>query len=183
MQKFNTDLLESNIHFFCFTDGCCEQKVDFKDVTRMIKEVKKKLGDQEHPIPVGAHDMKVHAQVYGLADKYFVKGLKENVSGKFDGCVWNMFAGDEFFEAVEVVFTTTPETDKGLRDMVIQRIHKEKSRFRFKMDFNVGLKKALKEIPDLAYCLLEYEVQVREDKRLAKRARRKELLEKERQEQ
>jgi hypothetical protein len=41
----------------------------------------------------------------------------------------NFFAGSTFYEAVEVVFTTTPDTDTGLRDLVAKRISEEKTKY------------------------------------------------------
>jgi hypothetical protein len=73
----------------------------------------------------GSEDLTIHAQFYCLADKYFVKGLKKEVCEKFADCLDQSFAGSTSYEAVETVFTTTPETDTGLRSLVVKRISEE----------------------------------------------------------
>lgn len=69
--------------------------------------------------PVGTEDCITHAKVYSLADKYFIKGLKETARDKFGSCMRDSFAGSTFYDAVEAVFNTTPDTDTGLRDLAI----------------------------------------------------------------
>jgi hypothetical protein len=93
--------------------------------------------------PVGTEDCIVHAKVYSLADKYFVKSLKETARDKFESCMRDSFAGSVFYDAVEAVFTTTPDTDAGLRDLVIRRISEEKKNCC--LAANPDLDKALKE--------------------------------------
>jgi hypothetical protein len=105
--------------------------------------------------PVGTEDCTTHAKVYSLTDKYFVKGLKDTARDKFESCMRDAFASSPFYDAVEVVFSTTPDTDAGLRDLVIRRISEEKNKCY--LAANPGLDKALKETPDLAYGVLRYE--------------------------
>ncbi|KAI8938335.1 hypothetical protein NX059_005986 [Plenodomus lindquistii] len=64
--------------------------------------------------------------MYQLADKYNAVGLKDLVIEKFDrGC--RLFWDDEQFAiAADHVFSSTPEEDDGLRDMVIATISKHR---------------------------------------------------------
>ncbi|KAH4862491.1 hypothetical protein HBH75_015400 [Parastagonospora nodorum] len=105
--------------------------------------------------PAGDKDLNIHAKIYALADKYFVKGLKALACEKFEECLKASFAARSFYEAIDIVFTTTPDTDTGLRDLAAKRVSEEKQKYC--LDANPDLRKALKEIPDLAYMVLSYE--------------------------
>ncbi|KAM6506760.1 hypothetical protein FALCPG4_018589 [Fusarium falciforme] len=66
----------------------------------------------------------LHAKVYALAEKYEVSGLKEMAQRCFQivsncgGC-----CSEEFAQACEFVYTTTIDSDRGLRDVVVQALH------------------------------------------------------------
>jgi hypothetical protein len=106
--------------------------------------------------PVSSEDCSIHAKVYSLADKYLVKGLKEAARDKFKSCMRESFAGRAFYDAVYIVFTTTPNRDAGLRDLVIQRVAHEKTRYC--LAANPDLEDALEDMPDLVKRVLRYEV-------------------------
>lgn len=63
--------------------------------------------------------MVTEARMYAVADKYELGELKEEVKKAFAAAVkfWYVFT-NEFLVAVEVVYTSTPDTDRGLRDVV-----------------------------------------------------------------
>jgi hypothetical protein len=52
-------------------------------------------------------------------------------------------------------FTSTPDTDDGLRDPVAQGVLEEKSTFG--LEANGELDDALRNVPDLAYWVMSYE--------------------------
>jgi len=115
--------------------------------------------------PTGDLDLSIHTKIYGIADKYFVKGLKQLVRENFRECLENSFAGWSFYQAVNLIFTTTPDTDTGLRDLAAERVSEEKRKYR--LCFNMDLKTALKDIPGLAYMVLSYEDMRRQDAEFA----------------
>ena len=64
----------------------------------------------------------LHAQLYSLADKFDVKGLKELATKKFSvycSFYWN---DADFPLAAYHVFSSTPDNDTGLRDIVSRKI-------------------------------------------------------------
>jgi hypothetical protein len=71
------------------------------------------------------------------------------------------FGSKQFYEAVGIVFTTTPETDTRLRELVVKRVSGEKTRYT--MGFNLDLQAALKNVPDLAFWVLRYEEETQKD--------------------
>ena len=64
----------------------------------------------------------VHAKLYEIADKYDVLGLKELVIEKFKRACHSFWNDPSFAAAAHHVFSTTPEHDKGLRDIVLKTI-------------------------------------------------------------
>ncbi|RYO70402.1 hypothetical protein AA0113_g3234 [Alternaria arborescens] len=73
-----------------------------------------------HPLPSlnGNADQLLHAKMYEIADKYDVVGLKDLVIEKFRRACHHFWNTDEFSVAAHHVFSTTPDHDKGLRDIV-----------------------------------------------------------------
>jgi hypothetical protein len=61
----------------------------------------------------------LHSQIYVLAEKYQVDGLKELALEKFKWCCAVFWYTSDFLLAVRHVFDdSTPENDRGLRDLV-----------------------------------------------------------------
>ena len=59
--------------------------------------------------------------VYALADKYNIPGLKELAKIKFQTCMTRKVKITRFAEIIDSVFSSTPETDPGLRDIIISK--------------------------------------------------------------
>jgi len=73
-------------------------------------------------IPDLSIQLMVHAKLYEIADKYDVVGLKELVIEKFKRACHSFWNDPSFAAAAHHVFSTTPEHDKGLRDIVSKTI-------------------------------------------------------------
>lgn len=71
--------------------------------------------DQERVSP-----MIFNAEVYSIADKYDVQALKIRAKEKFDKAVWTCWDMDDFPRAITEVYSSTPSTDKGLRDALVE---------------------------------------------------------------
>jgi len=73
------------------------------------------------PLPLldgKADQLLLHAKMYEYADKYDVVGLKDLAIEKFSRSCKHFWDKDEFSIAAHHVFSTTVDTDKGLRDIV-----------------------------------------------------------------
>lgn len=90
-----------------------------------------------------------HAQMYAVADFYSVSGLKELANKKFRDTVQEHWDSNDFAKAVEVVYTTTPPKDRGLRQVVsyVLRNHTE-------LLDKPEIDAIIKEVPDLSYDVL-----------------------------
>lgn len=74
------------------------------------------------PIEGDAEQLSTHASMYAIGDQYDVLGMKELCKEKFRRACLNFWNHSEFAIAVHVVFSTTLEEDKGLRDIVSKTI-------------------------------------------------------------
>ena len=91
-----------------------------------------------------------HAEMYSLADKYNIRGMKVFAQDHFQSCAKN---GDcrvrELSTAIRIVYKTTVDEDRGLRDVVADII----STNMVLLD-RPEIKEAVKDTADLAFELL-----------------------------
>jgi hypothetical protein len=73
-------------------------------------------------IPPQTLDFEIHAAVYALADRFEIGTLKADAAAQFVADLRSKdFSIADLIAAVEIVYTTTPETDSGLRKWVVYR--------------------------------------------------------------
>lgn len=69
------------------------------------------------------HPIQLHAEVYVLADRYGIDGLKALALKKFS-CAWETaWDAHAMIAAARLASDWTKETDKGLRDEVVRAIY------------------------------------------------------------
>ena len=90
-------------------------------------------------------DLVVHARVYALAEKYGVSGLKALAKEKFEVIVAHRWNQDDFLDAAMEVYTHTIDSDRGLRNVVIQAF-----RQRPELTSNNDVREVVQELPSLA---------------------------------
>jgi len=61
-----------------------------------------------------------HTRVYALAEKYGIPALKNLAKHKFERQMACYYDSPEFADAVEEVYSSTIDNDRGLRDVVLQ---------------------------------------------------------------
>jgi hypothetical protein len=93
----------------------------------------------------------LHAKVYAMGEKYGIPSLKEAAIERFWEDTPSICTDDDFAEAVELAFTITPNSDRGLRNLIIQVVHNNASQ----MKDNGKIKKLILSHNDLAYGLWE----------------------------
>lgn len=64
--------------------------------------------------------MVFHAQMYSLAEKYMMHSLKQLSMEKFRVAIETGWTMDDFPLAVAEAYNSTPEDDRGLRDLVVE---------------------------------------------------------------
>jgi len=71
-------------------------------------------------------ELSTNALMYALADKYGVEDLKDLAQEKFARAAAQDWNTAEFAHAVQIVYESTPESDSGLRDVVIETINQHR---------------------------------------------------------
>lgn len=61
-----------------------------------------------------------HTRVYALAEKYDVPSLKQLAKSKFEMAMACWYDSPEFADAIEEVYCSTVDSDRGLRDIVLE---------------------------------------------------------------
>ena len=67
-----------------------------------------------------ANPLTIHATMYALGDKYQVDGLSDLAKKKFESCLHHHASSEDFLTAVQVAYSMTPDTNRGLRDVVVK---------------------------------------------------------------
>ncbi|KAJ4359155.1 hypothetical protein N0V95_002407 [Ascochyta clinopodiicola] len=74
--------------------------------------------DDKRTLKEDASQFLLHSQMYEIADKYDIAALKELAQSKFSYACRHWWNTEYFTPAAHHAFSTTPETDKGLRDII-----------------------------------------------------------------
>ena len=72
--------------------------------------------------PMGDCNTIMHTKMYALGSKYQIHSLKAVALAKFTEAVTYAWNDPDFVEATRLVYSTTPDHDKGLRDITSQAI-------------------------------------------------------------
>lgn len=83
------------------------------------------------PVAEGANldsplELVLHARIYAVAEKYMVDGLKAVAMEKFEKATASGWNKHDFLEAARETYTSTIDSDKGLRDIVVKVFHAHK---------------------------------------------------------
>jgi hypothetical protein len=73
----------------------------------------------DYKTPEDSSSLILNTKVYQIADQYGIQSLKEHAAGKFARGTLTYVRSDEFPIAVNLVCTTTPSTDMGLRNSIL----------------------------------------------------------------
>lgn len=94
----------------------------------------------------------LHTKVYALAEKFDIPGLKDLAKSKFEMAMACHYDSPEFAEAIEEVYCSTVDSDRGLRDVVLQAFRSHPQLASTQDVFSV-----IKETPTLAFELFKIE--------------------------
>ncbi|KAH6628428.1 hypothetical protein F5144DRAFT_536893 [Chaetomium tenue] len=112
-----------------------EGKIDLPDDSpRLVHIMVHYLYHFDYDAEMGGHEPDVeelaegplytHARVYALAEKYLIHGLKAVALRQFKAVIASSFNMIDFLQAMEEVYMSTVEDDRGLRDVVVEAICK-----------------------------------------------------------
>lgn len=78
-----------------------------------------KLDYSDSPLDCGGHPaLLINAQVYTIAEKYNIHSLKALAREKFEKMVDQEWQDDGLTLAIKEIYTSTPDSDRELRDIV-----------------------------------------------------------------
>jgi hypothetical protein len=100
---------------------------------------------------VAAHKVELclHANVYALGEKYEVAAMKEVSLLKFVEKAESFWSSKDFRNAVKIVFTTTADQDRDLRDLVARIL----SQHRRELAPDPAVEATVRQVDGLAYRL------------------------------
>ncbi|KAL8955691.1 MAG: hypothetical protein Q9193_006549 [Seirophora villosa] len=89
------------------------------DATSSLTSNASEKENEDEPVLPNASSIMNNAAVYALAEKYDIPALKNLAKGKFEArCRGFRWADVNLVAALEVVYSSTPATDRGLRDIM-----------------------------------------------------------------
>jgi hypothetical protein len=94
----------------------------------------------------------IHAAMYALADKYHVEGLGDVAKAKFESCLHHHVNSEDFVTAVQIAYSSTPDSNRGLRDAVVKAILVH---FQVNVKEVPGLEAKLNTIDELSVLLIK----------------------------
>lgn len=102
-----------------------------------------------------AHQL--HAAMYALGDKYDVALLKNTALVNFNKLTTKAGPRDlqGFIESIPIVYSSTPDSDRGLRKATLDKITATPSQFLHE-DVKAPFQKVLFEVPDFSWDLHQY---------------------------
>lgn len=116
--------------------------------------------DQDQPKMVNSLSLLINAKVYIIADKYEVQALKDLAIAKYLHVLPETWNSSAFAESADLVYNNTVETDRMLRDAIVQGASKnvkallDRGEFvdllKSQSDLTVEVLREVVKIPDLS---------------------------------
>lgn len=107
--------------------------------------------DEDEDTEAESH-LLLHTRVYALAEKYDIPSLKPLAKKKFETAMACYYDSPEFANAIEEVYDSTVDSDRGLRDIVLQAFRMHPQLANTQDVYNV-----IKNTPALAFELFKLE--------------------------
>ena len=136
-------------HFQLFRRRPVAEEENKKDKGRISFDENLETNDVDWPRSPKT-GLATHARMYALADKYQISGLKALAQRKFQKAALQHWNSEEFAPALHIVYTSTLEEDRGLRDVVISTISRDR------LLEKPEVRAVVKGLPELAFGLLMY---------------------------
>lgn len=99
-----------------------------------------------------AEPLTIHASMYALGDKYQVEGLSQLAKEKFESCLHHHAHSVDFISAVQIAYSTTPDSNRELRDTVMDAFRKH---FMTDVASIPGAEAKLDSIDELSFLLIK----------------------------
>jgi hypothetical protein len=100
------------------SDSCACLSPSTNAVSQAEAPAAEKSGNSSNASEV-AEPLTIHATMYALGDKYQVEGLGQLAKDKFESCLRHHACSADFATAIQIAYSSTPESNRGLRDVVV----------------------------------------------------------------
>ena len=99
----------------------------------------------------------LHAAMYALGDKYDLAVIKDMAMFNYCRAISGSGMNDvlKFIESIPIVYSSTPDSDRELRDATVQMTVKYPERF-LQSQVKASFQKILIEVPEFSWDLHEY---------------------------
>lgn len=108
--------------------------------------------EEEEEYETDESNLLAHTRVYALAEKYDIPALKDLARSKFEMAMACYYDSPEFADAIDEVYSSTVDNDRGLRDIVLQAFRSHPQLASTQDVFEV-----IKHTPNLAFELWKIE--------------------------
>ena len=98
------------------------------------------------------YPLSIHADMYALGDKYQVEGLCDLATSKFSASLGHHWNSTDFITAVQTVYSSTPDSNRGMRDVVVRAF---RDHFSTDITKNPFIQTKLHTIDELSFELLK----------------------------
>ena len=109
---------------YCSNERLCPHHCCGEQCNHTCREFACEVCTTPAPTGLSSSQLLTHTKMYEIADKYEVIGLKALAKEKFSRSCKHFWNTSDFPIAAHHAFSTTPEDDKGLRDLVSSTIAK-----------------------------------------------------------
>ncbi|KAH7091558.1 hypothetical protein FB567DRAFT_436379, partial [Paraphoma chrysanthemicola] len=140
-------------------DNCACLSPNSKNLTQPMEEVQTATAPSDYKVVAKPDNMvevenplTIHAAMYALGDKYQVDGLCNTAKEKFRSCLHHHAHSEDFIAATQAVYSTTPDSNRGLRDVVVSAF---RSQFRVDVTQIPGAEEKLDTIDELSFALIK----------------------------
>ena len=103
----------------------------------------------------GAHHAVLHADMFAVADKYDIAALGDVAKNKFEKALSRTaIANGHYLEVINHVYSTTPESNRGLRNVIVEQTQIRGSRIQEDPVLNPRLKEIVSTTRQFAWDLI-----------------------------
>jgi hypothetical protein len=100
-------------------------------------------------------ELRLHAELYAVADKYGLPSLADHAKSRFIATIHDSWDPYGFLESINAIYTLTPGSNRGLRDVAVAR-----TRLQGKKDFPEGrahalMKRICLQVPEYAFDIVD----------------------------
>ncbi|CAF9938022.1 MAG: hypothetical protein ALECFALPRED_007482 [Alectoria fallacina] len=104
----------------------------------------------------GIHHAVLHADIFAVADKYDIAALGNIAKNKFEEAINKKGFGDpDHLRVIKYVYSTTPESNRGLRDVIVSHTQARGNKIRTNFVLNSRLEEIVSTTPQFGWDLIQ----------------------------